>query len=88
VASRGVRAAANEYGIPEDRLLLILTADASSQFAARSRAVLASPYFNGREDEQRFMVRALAGAGEYDDLGGDALAIFDRAEATSGGSHP
>lgn len=81
VASRGVEATAAAYGMSEADLLSVLTANSSPQFVANSRAVLGSPYFRGREGERQDLARALALADEYDDLGGAALATFDRATA-------
>ena len=58
-----------------------------AQFAERARAVLGSSYLSRLSaDKQAMMREALAPADTsdmiYDDLGGEALDIFDRAEAS------
>jgi len=93
VMSRGVKATAEEYGISEKTLAALLNLsttqpqngmtyeEAKTQFSRQAARVLASPYFQVREQERAFLVEALKVAVAYDDLGRRAEDIFNRAEA-------
>ncbi len=77
VALRGAEYTARYYGIDVSDLP---TQNKEGDFFDRTTAAVTSPYFDGREDERAFLINALGGADCYDDFGGWAKELFDRAE--------
>lgn len=76
--SHGVEATAKEYGLTVDQLPDYTAA--KKHFSRRAAMVISSPYLAAHSEDRTFLAEALTGADIYDDLGGRALDIYDKAE--------
>lgn len=88
ISSRGRQAVADTYGLPESQLPYTGSSrdetdyeTAKADFASRLDDVLASKYFSARPNKLQVLMSALDNVDIYDDLSGQALDVFERAEA-------